>query len=77
MEHERWALERRALGYEPGPERDAQHHPDLVDWEQLSDRARDRDRDAVRGIPAMLELAGFQILRLRPTPILPTTQDSE
>jgi hypothetical protein len=48
-----------------------------VDWEQLSDRARDRDRDAVRGIPAMLELAGFQILRLRPTPILPTTQDSE
>lgn len=76
MEHVRWALERRALGYVPGQERDAKHHPDLVDWEQLSDRAKDKDRDAVRGIPAMLELAGFQILRLRPTPILPTAQDS-
>ena len=77
MEHVRWALERRALGYVRGPERDDQHHPDLVDWEQLSDRAKDKDRDAVRGIPATLELAGFQILRLRPTPILPTTQDSQ
>lgn len=76
MEHLRWSQERRALGYVRGPERDAQHHPDLVDWAQLSDRAKDRDRDAVRGIPAMLELAGFQVLRLRPAPSLPTTQAS-
>jgi len=68
MEHDRWTRERRAVGYEYGPKRDARHHPDLVDWVQLSERAKDRDREAVRGIPAMLELAGFQILRLRPPP---------
>jgi RyR domain len=64
MEHERWALERQSAGYEYGPSRDARHYPDLVAWNQLSERARDIDRDAVRRIPAILEQAGFQILRL-------------
>jgi hypothetical protein len=69
MEHERWALERQSAGYEYGPIRDARHSPDLVGWNQLSDRAKDKDRDAVRRIPAILEQAGFQILRLpRPSP---------
>lgn len=64
MEHERWALERQSAGYEYGPIRDSRHYPDLVGWNQLSDRAKDKDRDAVRRIPAILEQAGFQILRL-------------
>jgi voltage-gated potassium channel Kch len=68
MEHERWGLERQSAGYQYGPDRDAPHHPDLVGWNQLSERTRDIDRDAVRRIPAMLEQAGFQILRLRPPP---------
>jgi len=68
MEHERWVLERQAAGYQYGPDRDARHHPDLLGWDQLSERTRDIDRDAVRRIPAILEQAGFQILRLRPPP---------
>jgi hypothetical protein len=66
MEHERWVRERSAQGYTYGPDRDGRHHPDLVHWEQLSDRARDMDRDAVQRIPAILGQAGFQILRLPP-----------
>jgi Trk K+ transport system NAD-binding subunit len=66
MEHERWVLERQAAGFGYGPQRDERHHPDLVDWEQLSERARDKDRDAIRQFPAILEVAGFQVLRLRP-----------
>ena len=68
MEHDRWVLERQAAGYEYGPQRDDRHHPDLVAWQQLSERAKDMDVDAVRRIPPMLEQAGFQILRLRPGP---------
>jgi hypothetical protein len=66
MEHERWVLERQAAGFGYGPQRDERHHPDLVDWEQLSEPARDKDRDAIRQFPAILEMAGFQVLRLRP-----------
>jgi len=68
MEHERWVRERLARGYAYGPDRDDRHHPDLVAWEHLSDRARDMDREAVRQIPAILGQAGFQILRLPPLP---------
>ena len=36
----------------------------MVDWSYLSEAAREKDRDAVRGMPATLHEAGFQILRL-------------
>ncbi len=68
MEHERWVQERQEAGYGYGPDRDGRHHPDIVDWKHLSERARDMDRSAVRQIPAVLRKAGFQILRLRPSP---------
>jgi TrkA-N domain/RyR domain len=66
MEHRRWVQERRGRGFLYGPNRDAKHHPDLVDWQHLSEGARDKDRDAIRSIPAILGQAGFQILRLPP-----------
>jgi hypothetical protein len=66
IEHERWMLERQARGYVYGPERDDNHHPDLVPWERLSEPARDLDRAAIRRIPSILEQAGFQVLRLPP-----------
>ena len=66
LEHERWVAERRSTGLEYGPVRDDRHHPDLVAWDELTDRARELDRDAVRRIPAVLRQAGFQILRLPP-----------
>jgi hypothetical protein len=39
-------------------------HPDLRDWAYLSDEAKDKDRNAIRTLPATLRDAGFQILRL-------------
>jgi hypothetical protein len=66
MEHRRWAQERQAQGYVYGPNREGKQHPDLVDWQYLSENARDKDRDAIRELPGILRQAGFQILRLPP-----------
>ena len=68
MEHYRWMLERRALGYQPGPDRDRKQHPDLVEWEELSEVAQQKDQAAVKQIPKLLRQAGFQVLRLPPPP---------
>ncbi len=66
MEHERWDRERRAAGwaYAPGP-KDAKKKtsPYLVPWDRLSEDVRDLDRETVRGLPAFLARAGFQIYR--------------
>jgi voltage-gated potassium channel Kch len=66
MEHERWVGERLARGYLPGDDRDGGQHPDLVEWDELSDQTKDKDRDTIRELPGILEQAGFQILRLDP-----------
>lgn len=66
QEHERWMAERQARGYVPGPDRAARQHPDLVPWADLSESARDKDQDAVREIPSILQQAGFQVVRLPP-----------
>jgi RyR domain len=64
QEHKRWMQERQAQGYVPGPDRARRQHPDLVPWAELSEDARDKDRNAVREIPSILQQAGFQIVRL-------------
>jgi len=66
MEHDRWMEERTADGWKYGERRDDARmlHPDLRDWAYLSDEAKDKDRNAVRALPATLGGAGFQILRL-------------
>ncbi len=66
MEHRRWAQERQAQGYAYGPNREGKQHPDLVDWQYLSETAQDKDRDTIRELPVILRQAGFQILRLPP-----------
>jgi hypothetical protein len=68
MEHQRWMRERQAQGYVYGPDREGKRHPDLVDWQDLTENAREKDRQAVREIPAILHEAGFQILRLASQP---------
>lgn len=66
MEHDRWMRERTAAGWKYGQQRDNARklHPDLRDWAYLSDEAKDKDRNAIRTLPATLRDAGFQILRL-------------
>ena len=58
--------ERTAAGWKYGQQRDNARklHPDLQDWAYLSDEAKDKDRNAIRTLPATLRDAGFQILRL-------------
>ena len=63
-EHHRWAadLERKGWRWGPSP-KDAHNrtHPLLVDWDQLSEQEREKDRDSIRGIPTMLALVGLEL----------------
>ena len=65
-EHDRWVADLRRDGWKPtsGP-KDAERrlHPLLVAWDELSEDDKDRDRDPVREIPAMLARAGYRIVR--------------
>jgi hypothetical protein len=49
-----------------GEPKDAERklHPQLVPWAQVSEEERDKDRNAIRELPAMIELTGFRIQRL-------------
>jgi hypothetical protein len=71
MEHQRWVKERQEQGFVHGPNRQGNQHPDLVEWQYLSEAAKDKDRDAIRELPAILRQAGFQILRLPPRSLWP------
>jgi K+ transport systems, NAD-binding component len=66
MEHERWMQEKRAQGVTFGP-RDAakKTNPNLLAWEELPEESKKFNRDGVRELPALLEIAGFQIYRLQ------------
>lgn len=68
QEHERWMRDRLSQGWRYGQPRDDEHkiHPDLRAWAALSETDKDKDRNAIRTIPATLHDAGFQILRLPP-----------
>ena len=63
LEHQRWVDERKGQGIVYGPVREGNKHPDLVDWQYLSESAQNKDRDAIRELPMILWQAGFQILR--------------
>jgi voltage-gated potassium channel Kch len=71
MEQERWCGYLRRRGWRYGPVRDevARRHPDLVDWDELSEPSREQNRAAIRQMPGYLAEAGFQIVRV---PGLPT-----
>ncbi len=64
MEHARWCAERHLAGwaYAPGAKDEAARtSPCLVPWEALPAGQQDKDRAAVRRIPACLESAGLFI----------------
>lgn len=60
-EHLGWMAERRANGWIYDSVRDdgRKRHPSLVDWADLSESDRMKDRNNVRAIPAILDLAGL------------------
>ncbi|NKN34586.1 RyR domain-containing protein [Marichromatium bheemlicum] len=66
IEHQRWAADRRLDGWTHAAVRDnkRKHHPQLVDYDALSEPMKDLDRFAVRGVPTLLARAGRGIQRL-------------
>jgi hypothetical protein len=67
-EHDRWIadLMRDGWRFSPGEKDPVRKlHPLLVPWADLSERERDKDRDAVLAIPQLLAEAGLSALRSR------------
>jgi hypothetical protein len=63
-EHARWRNEKQRQGwrYAPGPKSDSeQTHPDLVDWDDLPEGEKEKNRVFVRQWPLILHQAGFRI----------------
>jgi len=68
-EHERWVRFTRARGYRYGERRDDDRriHPDLVPWEELTDAAKEKDRERIRAIPELVARLALRPVR-RPGP---------
>jgi len=68
MEHERWMNMKLSAGWQPAPvtDKDNKIHADLVPWEELSNIAKDKDKDFVLAIPGILAKAGYTVVKLRP-----------
>jgi len=66
MEHKRWRDEKDQEGWKYGEKRDdiKKIHPDLVNWESLSEDEKRKDIETVKLIPNLLARAGFQIYKL-------------
>lgn len=62
-EHERWAMERERSGWTYGSHRDdaRKHHPNMVPWEHLPDSEKEKDRETIRDLPKLIELAGLRL----------------
>ena len=62
-EHERWMAERRRRGWTYAPERDNARklHPMLVPWDDLPEHEKDKDRDTLRNLPALVAKSGFTV----------------
>ncbi len=66
MEHERWCERKRRAGWTYGAATDLQArvHADLVDWEALPEREKEKNRQVPRDLPQNLARAGLQVYRL-------------
>jgi RyR domain len=65
LEHRRWTIERRLLGFSYGEVRSEfpPRHDLLVDWEQLPEAERERNRRDFANLPKVLAVANFGIWR--------------
>lgn len=64
-EHEGWTRQRLGAGWRHGAERDDARklHPSLVSYAELSEEEKEKDRNQVRGYPALLARAGLAAMR--------------
>jgi TrkA-N domain/RyR domain len=66
-EHKGWQEHMRRIGYRPGPVKDhrRKRHPLLeVDYDDLPEDNKEKDRAHVRAIPEVLARAGFRVQRV-------------
>ena len=68
MEHDRWRAEREAAGWHLGSAKSEgrRESPFLVPWDELTEETKEKDRNPVRAMPAVLAGIGFGVIRLRP-----------
>jgi len=64
-EHLSWVRHHEENGWKFGAVRDDRRlrHPDLVEWNALTDDARAKDVDSVRATLALLDILGFRLVR--------------
>ena len=67
MEHDRWNKQKFLAGWSYGQKKDPgkKTHPCLVEWKDLPEEEKEKDRAAVREIPQLLKSAKFEIYRLK------------
>lgn len=67
QEHERWCDEKREDGWEYAPveDRDRKLSDCLIEWDRLSQRVQDWDKDPVRNMISLLDSIGFAVYRKR------------
>ncbi len=68
VEHLRWCWEKRLNGWHYGEERDNNRkiHPGLVEYEELEESEKEKDRALVRLIPALLKDIGYDAYPVAP-----------
>ena len=68
MEHQRWMDEKIAAGWRYGPVRDDRlghkRHPSIIAYQDLSESEKEKDRNPIRLIPALLKSVDLKIKRL-------------
>lgn len=76
LEHERWLTWMRGHGWTLGERSESgKRHPDIVEWEDLSEVSRAKDREQILGLPVQLARAGYDIHR--PAEGRPTGDDTD
>lgn len=67
LDHQRWLIERRLLGWKYGATRDnaARLHPFLLPWDDLPAAMRDMNIARMTTLPQILARAGYEIVRVR------------
>ena len=66
MEHGRWNVEKLFEGWKYAEEKDVnrKHSPYLVGWNDLTEKIKEWDREAIRAIPTILKKVGLRIRKL-------------
>ena len=71
IEHIRWSWDKRLNGWVYGNEKDNRNkvHPGLIPYEDLSESEKEKDRELVRLIPALLQDIGYTVYPVIPDSI--------